>query len=129
MSDGMVKAFIACGWVAAGIGGVVTALIVAGGPAAGQLVAYGIPAIFLALAYGIAKRSRLCAVAAMVTFVAMRLEWYRVAVLVEHQRGGSVLTGFWITATIFTVLYVLGVIGTFAWHARHLTEARQPGSA
>jgi len=128
MSDGIAKAFIACGWVAAGIGGVVTALVVAGGPAAGQLVAYGIPAIFLALAYGIAKRSRVCAVAALVIFVAMRVEWYRVAVQVEQRRGGAVLMGFWVTAIVFTLLYALGVIGTFAWHSRQSAE-HQPGSA
>ena len=61
MSDGIVKAFIVCGCIAAGLNGVVTALVVAGGPAAGQAVAYAVPALYLALAYGIAKRSRICA--------------------------------------------------------------------
>jgi hypothetical protein len=129
MSDGMAKAFIVCGWVAAGLNGVVTALVVAGGPAAGQAVAYAIPALYLALAYGIAKRSRICAVVAMVTFVGMRIEWYRVAAQIEQQRGNHTLLGFWISVSFFTVLYLLGVIGTFTWHSRHPAAAHQPRSA
>jgi len=128
MSDGTVKAFIACGCIAAGLNGVVTALVAAGGPAAGQAVAYAVPALYLALAYGIAKRSRICAAIAMITFVAMRVEWYRVAAQLEQQRGDHTLLGFWISVSFFSALYLLGVIGTFAWHSRHPAAARQPSS-
>ena len=124
MNEGMAKAFIICGCIAAALNGVVTALIVAGSPAAGQAVAYAIPALYLALAYGIAKRSRICATIAMITFVGMRIEWYRVAAQIEQQRGDHTLLGFWISVSLFSVLYLLGVIGTFAWHSQHPRAVR-----
>jgi hypothetical protein len=129
MSDGMIKVFIACGWIAAGLGGVITTLVVTGGPAGGQLVAYAIPAIFLALAYGIYRRSRFCAVVGLVTFGAMRIEWYEVAAHVEQVRGDHTMVGFWASASTFTVMYALAVIGTFSWHARQSGAASKPLSA
>src|SRR5690348_14786315 len=103
MNEGMAKAFIVCGCIAAALNGVVTALVVAGSSAAGQAVAYAIPALYIALAYGIAKHSRICAVIAMITFVGMRVEWYRVAAQIEQQRGNHTLLGFWISVSFFSV--------------------------
>ena len=129
MNEGMAKAFIVCGCIAAALNGVVTALVVAGSSAAGQAVAYAIPALYIALAYGIAKHSRICAVIAMITFVGMRVEWYRVAAQIEQQRGNHTLLGFWISVSFFSVFYLLGVIGTFSWHSQHDGTMRQIDAA
>jgi hypothetical protein len=127
MSDGLAKVFIACGAIAAAIGGMGTTLVVVGGPAAGQLVAYAIPVSFLALAYGIGgKRSRICAVIALVAFAWMRINFYRVAAQIQEQRGDHTMTGFWISVSLFILLYALGVVGTFIWNARHPTPSRRP---
>ena len=118
MNETLIRIFVACGWAAAGVSGFGTAIVVAGGPAAGQTVAYATPALFIALAFGIYRNSRVCALAALIIFVAMRFEFYRVAQAVQQSHGGSVTLGFWISVIVFGLLYLLGAIGTFLWHAR-----------
>ncbi|MGH7935239.1 MAG: hypothetical protein ACREQN_19015 [Candidatus Binataceae bacterium] len=73
-------------------------------------------AILLALAYGIYRNSRLCAIIALVFFLIERIGLYHVAVAVRQARGGDILVGFWISVVVFTILYVLGVVGTIASH-------------
>ncbi len=118
MNQTLSRILVACGWLAAGVSGFGTAIVVAGSPAAGQAVAYLTPAIFIALAFGIYRNSRLCALAALIIFAAMRFEFYRVAVGLQQKQGGDVTLGFWISVIVFGLLYLLGVIGTFAWRAR-----------
>ena len=118
MNPSMAKAFIACGALAAGLGGAVTAIVVVDSVVGGQLIAYAIPAIFIALAYGIYRKSRVCALIAFVTFAVMRFRFYHLAVLMQNAHGGAVMRGFWISVAVFGLLYLLGVIGTIAWHMR-----------
>ncbi len=126
MNDTLIRILVACGWAAAGVSGFGTALFVAGSPVAGgQAAAYATPALFIALAFGIYRNSRLCALAALIIFAAMRFEFYRIAQAVQQSQGGAVTVGFWISALAFGGLYLLGAIGTFAWHARH-PEAMNP---
>ncbi len=118
MNETLSRILVACGWAAAGVSGFGTAIVVVGGPAGGQAVAYVTPALFIAFAFGIYRNSRLCALAALIIFAAMRFDFYRVAVGLQRSQGGAVTLGFWISAILFGTLYLLGVIGTFAWHAR-----------
>lgn len=120
MNDTLIRILVACGWVAAGVSGFGTALFVAGSPVAGgQAAAYATPALFIALAFGIYRNSRLCALAALIIFTAMRFEFYRIAQAVQQSHGGAVTMGFWVSAIAFGILYLAGAVGTFAWHARH----------
>ncbi|MBF6561186.1 MAG: hypothetical protein IVW56_12925 [Candidatus Binataceae bacterium] len=123
MNPTMAKAFIACGALAAGLGGAITAIVVVNSVVGGQLIAYAIPAIFMALAYGIYRKSRLCALIAFLTFAVMRIRFYGIAVMMQNTRGGAVMRGFWISVAVFGLLYLLGVIGTIAWHLRHPERA------
>jgi hypothetical protein len=75
--------------------------------------------VLLLLAIGIYKASRLCALAALVTYVGERLNFYTAATLVQGAHpGANVMTGFWISVAIFTALYGLAVVGAFAWHSQ-----------
>jgi len=61
-----------------------------------------------------------CAAIALAIFIILRIRLYEVAVAVEQHAGnGQVILGFWISAIVFTQLYVLGLIGTLLWNARH----------
>lgn len=116
MSDGKISFMIGCGWVAAGIGAIAGALYNPGG----SKLSYLIAALFLILAAGIFARIDWCAVLALVIFVALRIQFYEVAVAIQQHAGnGQVILGFWLSAIIFTQLYVLAVIGTLLWNARH----------
>jgi hypothetical protein len=43
---------------------------------------------------------------------------YYTALAFQSARGGAgVIEGFWISAAIFSGLYILGIIGAFSWHA------------
>ena len=118
MNETLIRIFVACGWADAGVSGFGTAIVVAGGPAAGQAMAYATPALFIALAFGIYRNRRVCALAALIIFTAMRLEFYHVAVGLQQSQGGAVTLGFWISVIVFGLLYLLGAIGAFLWHAR-----------
>jgi hypothetical protein len=129
MSDGIVKAFIACGWIAAGIASVVNLLVATrtGGLNFPNLI---ITLAFFGIAYGIFKRSRIAAFAMFVIFAITRFLFYGFAKQLAPQHGGSAfMTSFWISTSIFMTAFLLGVIGTFVWHARHPAVTGQPGSA
>ena len=59
------------------------------------------------LAYGIYRKSRICAVAVLVYFVAVKI-----AVIVQTGRP----TGIDIWSAIFAYFYVMAVVGTFTYH-------------
>jgi hypothetical protein len=125
----MAKAFIACGAIAAGLSGAGTAILLVSSRAGDQLINYAIPALFIALAYGIYRKSRASALIAFLSFVGLRFQFYRVAMTVRHAQGGeNAMTGFWTSAIAFSLLYLLGVIGTFAWHAAHAENESAPAS-
>jgi hypothetical protein len=118
MSDGKIGFMIGCGWFAAGIGAIAGAMI---NPSHDPL-SYAIAAAFFLLAIGIYVRIDWCAVFALVIFIALRVQFYEVAVAIQQHAGnGQVVVGFWLSAIVFTQLYVLGVIGTLYWNAHHGT--------
>jgi hypothetical protein len=129
MSDGMVKAFIVCGWVAAGIACVGNLLVATrtGGLNFPNLI---LTLVFFGIAYGIYRRSRAAALAMLIIFAVMRVRFYGLAESLAPSHGGSAfMTSFWVSTSIFTAAYLLAVIGTFAWHARQSVAARKLGSA
>jgi hypothetical protein len=116
MSERKISFMIGCGWAAAGIGAIAGALVNPGG----SRLSYLIAGIFFILAVGIFMRIDWCAVIALVVFIALRIQFYEVAVALQQRAGnGQVVVGFWISAIVFTQLYALGVIGTLLWNARH----------
>ncbi|HTT77259.1 MAG TPA: hypothetical protein VMF50_14930 [Candidatus Binataceae bacterium] len=115
MSDTKISFMVGCGWFAAGVGAIAGAMINPGGNA----LSYFISAIFFLLAIGIFMRIDWCAVIALVIFIGLRIQFYEVAVAIQQRAGnGRVVLGFWLSAIIFTQLYVLGVIGTLLWNRR-----------
>ncbi|MGD0289545.1 MAG: hypothetical protein ABSC63_07830 [Candidatus Binataceae bacterium] len=129
MSEGMVKAFIACGWIAAGIASVGNLLVATrtGGLNFPNLI---LTLVFLGIAYGIYRRSRAAALAMLIIFAAMRVRFYGLAERLAPTHGGSsFMTSFWVSTMIFMSAYLLAVIGTFAWHARQSATARKSLSA
>jgi hypothetical protein len=111
------KWMIACGWIAAGFAVVGGIYVSFAGPTVNFMVLAG-ALLFLGLGYGIYRTSRICAVVALVLFSLNRVGMYRVAAALQNTRGGNVMMGFWLSAGIFTMLYLLGVIGTITWHSR-----------
>jgi hypothetical protein len=73
----------------------------------------GAALLLLGLAVGIYLDSRICAVAALLYFVAMRFAMYSEAAAVQAQQGGNVMMGFWFSVLLLTSLYAVAVIGTF----------------
>jgi hypothetical protein len=129
MSEGMVKAFIACGWIAAGIASVGNLLVATrtGGLNFPNLI---LTLVLLGIAYGIYRRSRAAALAMLIIFATMRVRFYGLAERLAPTHGGSsFMTSFWISTFIFLSAYLLAVIGTFAWHARQSATARKSLSA
>lgn len=116
IDDTMAERMVACGWIAAAIAGLATL-------AFSLTSSFGLnhynlvdAAILLALAYGIYRRSRTCAVLALAYHVLNRAMLYANAH--EMPPATTVIT------LIFAALYVLGVIGTFVHHAH-----RRPATA
>jgi len=105
------RVFIVCGAAAAIFGALGAVFLSLQGAA---FVNLPIAALFLGLAYGIYRRSRACAVLAAVLYLFQRLGMYAEAAAMQQVRGGSVMTGFWISVAVFTTLYALGIIGTFS---------------
>ncbi|MGH7984954.1 MAG: hypothetical protein ACREQX_01510 [Candidatus Binataceae bacterium] len=110
---------VACGWIAALISALVTIYIVRLGESPLALIE---AVILLALGYGIYRKSRLCAIVALVYFIIEKLIWYRF-LAANVPAHSAVLTQFWVPAIFFTVLYALGVAGTFYWHLADKTGA------
>ncbi|HEY1849822.1 MAG TPA: hypothetical protein VGG60_02270 [Candidatus Binataceae bacterium] len=128
MIDGLTKGFIACGWIATGIACIGNLLVATrtGGLNFPNLI---ITLAFFGIAYAIYRRSRTAAVAMLVIFAMMRIRFYGLAASLAPTHGGTAfMTSFWVSTGIFTTALLLGVIGTFAWHARHSNTARLPGS-
>lgn len=69
--------------------------------------------LIFALAYGIYRRSRLCALAMVVYFVASKL-------LLASSIGADAIGP---AAIVFLVFYAMGVVGTVRWHALNKTPA------
>jgi hypothetical protein len=125
MSDRIVKVFIACGWVAAGIACLGNLLVATrtGGLNFPNLI---LTVVFFGIAYGIYRRSRAAALAMLILFAAMRVRFYGLAASLAPSHGGaSFMTSFWVSTSIFMAAYFLAVIGTFAWHARQSANARR----
>ena len=108
-----IKAAWIAGCVTAGIT-VVFILIAMAGTSILGMNAWGFidVAIFLALSYGVYKKSRTCAIFLLAFFVLEKI-------LMWMQTGQP--TG-WIVAAIFTWFYIQGVIGTFQYHSWKQTE-------
>jgi hypothetical protein len=124
MSDDVVKAFIACGWIAAGIASLGNLLVATrtGGLNFPNLI---LTLVFFGIAYGIYRRSRAAAVTMLIIFGAMRLRFHGLAEHLAPTHGGAAfMNSFWVSTMIFMSAYLLAVIGTFAWHARQYAPAR-----
>jgi hypothetical protein len=110
IDDTMAERMVACGWIGAAIAGlfmVVFSFVIGFG--------FGWPyllggAILFALSYGIYRRSRICAVLVLVNhFLGVAALFTRTRYLPPAELAMTL---------VLAVLYVLGVIGTFAHHAR-----------
>jgi hypothetical protein len=114
IDDTMAERMVACGWITAAIAGLTTlvfSLSASFGLNHYNLVDAG---LLLALAYGISRRSRICAVLALAYHILNRAILYY----------GSDMPPITIVITlIFGALYVLGVMGTFVHHSRHPAAA------
>lgn len=112
---------IKSGWVAALISGgmtlVLTLLAMSGtalpGVSAWQLIDV---AIILALAFGIYKKSRACAVTMFVYFVASKI-----ILLVKTGQASGIVMGI-----IFAIFFWQGIAGTFAYHQLRKEAAPVP---
>lgn len=111
IDDTMAERMVACGWLAASTAGLLMIVMAFYAPAGALRPVYFLgAAVLFALAYGIYRRSRVCAA----------------IVLANHFLGvvGLVLQPHVIPpvqiaiALVLGVLYVLGTIGTFVLHAR-----------
>jgi hypothetical protein len=129
MSDGMIKVFIACGWIAAGLACTGNLLVATrtGGLNLPNLI---VTVVLFGIAYGIYRRNRAAALAMLIIFALMRVRFYGLAESLAPSHGGSTfMTSFWVSTSIFAAAYLLAVIGTFAWHARQSATARSSLSA
>jgi len=119
MSDGKISFMIMCGWVGALINAIASAVFAFNHPG-GQAMSYVVAVIFFCLAAGIFMRIDWCAVAAFLTFIALRFYLFEIHIASQQQAGnGAVILSFWISAILFVQLYVLSMIGTMLWNARH----------
>jgi hypothetical protein len=114
IDDTMAERMVACGWIGAAIAGlfmVVFSFVIGFG--------FGWPyllggAILFALSYGIYRRSRICAVLVLVNhFLGVAALFTRTRYLPPAELAMTL---------VLAVLYVLGVIGTFAHHARRSAQ-------
>lgn len=109
--------FLACGCIAAifgALGGILLAASI------GQFDTFNLmqAGVLIGLGMGTFFASRACAVLAFGIYLYERASMYYTAAAFQAGRGGSgVIEGFWISAAIFSVLYILGIIGAFSWHA------------
>jgi hypothetical protein len=110
IDDTMAERMVACGWIAASLAGVfMIALALMVGFGLGWVYLAGAGILF-ALAYGIFRRSRICAVLVLANHL--------LGVAGLFARARYVPSVEVAMALLLGVLYVLGVIGTFVHHAR-----------
>lgn len=110
IDESMTERMVVCGWVAAVVAGL---YMIAWGlmqPANGVWVGAAAAVVLLALAYGIYRRSRVCALIVLVNHV------IGFGGLLVH--AGYVPSAEIAIAILLGVLYVLGTAGTFLHHAR-----------
>lgn len=124
MSEGLIKVFIACGWIAAGLASIGNLLVATrtGGLNFPNLI---LTVMLFGITYGIYQRSRAAAVAMLIIFAAMRVRFYELAERLAPTHGGTAfMTSFWVSTIVFMLAYLMAVIGTFAWHARQSVPAQ-----
>jgi hypothetical protein len=103
--------FITVAWIAAGLSGLLTGFF------AYQSASHLNPrnfvdaALLLGFAYGIFRKSRICAVLALIYYVINQIA------LVKMMHSAITANGL-VGAALFVAVYVLGVVGTFAWHRK-----------
>jgi hypothetical protein len=114
MDDRMAQRMVACGWIAAATAGSSTLLFA-------LTSTYGFnhynvidAALLFAMAYGISRRSRICAVLALAYHVLNR------AIVFQSREVPPIAMVF---TLLFAALYVMGVIGTFVYNARRPAPA------
>jgi hypothetical protein len=119
MSDSKISFMIGFGWVAALINAIAS-VAYAFKYSSGESTSYVVAAVFFVLAAGIFMRIDWCAAGALVTFIALRFYLFETVILSQQRAGnGPVILSFWISAILFAQLYVVSVIGTMLWNARH----------
>ena len=107
----MAERMVACGWLAASVAGIFMIAMALFVPGRGvlMLVYLGGAAALFALAYGIYRRSRVCAALVLINHL------LGVALLLQSHAVPPVQIAI---TLLLGVLYVLGAIGTFVHHAR-----------
>lgn len=111
----MAERLVACGWIAASVAGLITLVfLIVGGLGLTPLNLID-AVLLLGLAYGIYRRSRVCAVLVLAYHVANQMALFERALLVPPLTVAIAL--------VFGALYVLGIIGTFSHHARRGAQA------
>jgi len=117
IDDTMAERMVACGWIAASAAGVfMIVLAFMAGFGLVMWVSLGGAAILFVFAYGIYRRSRICAMLVLVNhFLGIAALLTRARYVPPTEIAVTLVLG---------VLYVLGVIGTFVHHAR-----RRPAAA
>jgi hypothetical protein len=116
IDETMAERMVACGWIAAAAAGLfLLVLAFVAGLRFGWLNLLG-GAALLALAYGIYRRSRTCAVIVLINHVLGISALLRVTQFVPPIEIAATL--------VLAALYVLAIIGTFVHHAR-----RRPATA
>jgi hypothetical protein len=109
IDEALAGRFMACAYVGAGAAGIMTIAVIGLGGFGFNMLNLVDVAIFFGLAFGVYRRSRVCAIALLVYHLANRVDMY--------SRTGSINTSFGLLAIAFAMLYVLGIVGTFAHHA------------
>jgi len=102
--------FTTAGWIAALFTGVLTAVIAWRGVANLHRINLIDAGILLVLAYGIFRKSRICAILALAYYVVNQVA--RLRMPHESIQAGGLVFGI----ALFVTLYSLGVVGTFAFH-------------
>ncbi|MGH7914275.1 MAG: hypothetical protein ACREPW_06460 [Candidatus Binataceae bacterium] len=122
IDDTMAERMVTCGWIAAVVNAALTVATLAAilsrqqAPSLLPFLSLIDVGFLLALAYGIYRRSRVCAIAAFAYFL--------ISTAFLFEQGAGTAPAFMGRTLFLTVLYVLGAVGTFVHHAR-----RRPATA
>jgi hypothetical protein len=115
IDEALTRIFVACGWIATTLVALATAFCAATGSFGLNRYNFADAVIFFGLAYGIHRRSRICAVAVLLYVVAYEA-------LLIYRAHRIPLLAIIIVAVFFTACG-LGVIGTFVAHAQDADKA------